>query len=90
MAEITETTCRCKAIPYPHRFMSGNCDGWTAVEAVFDDGGECRECRYNSFNKARDDEPESRECWLIDHQKGRQPVQCPGLSFITFDRVRRK
>lgn len=91
MSKDKQLTCRCPAIKFPHRFMSGDCTGWSAVQEVWDkDLGCSRDCRYYSYNPGASDEPPSSDCYLLNHNKGRFPVECPHLDELVKEQKEKR
>ena len=80
-------TCRCAAYKFPHRFMSGDCSGWTAVEAVWEESRKCLDCPYYQLDfQETVEEPSEAFCRLLKHQKGHLPGQCPELGLIVKEK----
>ena len=75
-------TCRCAAYKYPHRFMSGDCTGWSAVAVVWDARHSCRDCRYRWTEDPGTGEARKAFCFLLENQKKHLPVECPDLDRV--------
>ena len=83
MSSPTET-CRCAAYKYPHRFMSGDCTGWSAVQEVWNKSRRvaCLECRYYWREDPKTGEAIQSFCFLLENQKKHLPVDCPSLDRV--------
>ena len=82
-----KTICRCNAYSFPHRFLSGNCTGEQAVEAVFQNGSKCGDCPcYREWTEPHGER--LGDCALMDKiEQGKTADRadlalCRGLSLI--------
>ena len=81
-----ESTCYCSAYKYPHRFISGNCNGWTAVENIFEKDPKCRDCTYYFFEEDLPDEPRGEHYRLLEGRKSLSPGMCPELGQLVKEK----
>lgn len=81
-------TCRCKAYPFPHRYQSGECDGWSAVEEVFEHSDSCHDCPFALHTGDGWNEPREIECRVLGDRTGYTPDDCPSLEEVVTERVK--
>lgn len=74
-----EVVCRCGAYRFPHRFLSGDCDGSGYVQEIYEPWSTCKGCNFLE---------DGITCVVLD---GREPVyHCPELQeFERYEGVKR-
>lgn len=66
--------CNCRAYTFPHRYMSGRCDGWEAVDKVID-GQHCPpDCPYLGHT--------DNNMVVCNLSRPYTPRECPGLKDV--------
>jgi hypothetical protein len=79
-------TCHCSAYAFPHRFKGGKCDGWDAVERVFENGSACRDCKL--YEEQREPHGElTGICMLLETQDQARPEDCPGIELVVKENL---
>lgn len=67
-------TCTCLAYHYPHRYMSGHCDGWDKVIDINVEGLACVDCPHASRRG---------ECQLLTSgSRNHSPTECPEIKTL--------
>jgi hypothetical protein len=83
---VGEVVCNCRAYPFPHRMMGGNCNGGAFVGAHFEANvwSGCRDCILREVREEMDCE------YVCQVAEGREAtLNCPALDeHIRYNEIR--
>lgn len=81
---VYETTCRCTAYKFPHRFGGGRCTGRWIAKSTWNDSfgaGECQNCISNNQTE------EIPYCEVVEGQA--EASMCPKWQeFVEYNEIR--
>ena len=72
--------CNCNAYPFPHRPMSGRCDGTALWQTVFESGEACAGCVHRLVLTEAHPYGEIRAVESLRDCLARTCRECPGVT----------